>query len=261
MKPSPYATMVARLNRTTASGANRRTGAFTLIELLVVIAIIAILAAMLLPALSRAKARAQQINCVSNFKQMGISLRMYIEDNSDWLPPGPKADPVGLDEVQGAVYNSTRNFRKWLPYYLATGLSLPSPDKIDSSTQYVARVFLCPAYMSTRQQLTDFSRAFSYSVLRETNTADFSIPFRPFGKNTENLPPHKYGELTVAANIAAIWAVADLDAEVSSNPANMIASYGNGLAAKPVHGSSRNFLFFDLHVGSKKATPPGPDHY
>lgn len=120
--------------------------AFTLMELLVVIAIIAVLAALLLPGLSRAKAQANRIACVNNTRQINVGVLMYAHDNADIFPALPSPNPYPNGE---AFF-----FKELMKKYV--GLSGP-PTNGD-------RLFVCPSETATptdgllsRAYIVDFS--------------------------------------------------------------------------------------------------------
>ncbi len=109
--------------------------AFTLIELLVVIAIIAILAAMLLPALASAKARAGKAKCASNLKQLGTAITLFADDNNNMFPPA--ADQT-INDYQ-AAWDSYINF------YIGSHLSRADLEVGDLDPYLTPQVLQCPA--------------------------------------------------------------------------------------------------------------------
>ncbi len=141
---------------------------------MVVIAIVAILAALLLPALASAKERSYRAQCASNLKQLAHGIQMYADDHNDQLP-GPLW--AGLYDTYDDQYDTR------LPYFIATYFSMPAP----SSTPQTLRVARCPSAVRRWKEppsdtpLESVDRPLSYLVTRAvTNSVTGTVTY-PFG--------------------------------------------------------------------------------
>lgn len=198
---------------------------FTLIELMVVIAIIALLCAILLPALRNAKEYARSMSCASQLKQFGYANTMYVGDNMDYLPFG-----VTNGKLWDYLLTSYVNY------------NLSGADKINSYSIYhcPSGGDLCPVAVSRYRY-----KSYAYNFKHTADTGKkASLIANPSG--TGLMPDAAYG---IAQNYANGWVIC------SSSNLSFVDSYGYLDNISYRHNGKTNILYADGHVAAQQKGP------
>lgn len=209
--------------------------AFTLPELLTVLAVLAILVALLLPALSQSKAMSLNSGCVSNLKRIGMATQQFANDHDDRLPgPAWIGQPFEMEDIDAES----------LPHYLQRYLK-------ESPVNGRLMTFLCPAYERYAPRSPTHRERVSFIVNSDVDPQLKTV--RPFGYpqrwGIAPKPPLKLSDLGSNGPPDKILAITDADkrnSPVNDNP------WFAQLPDRIVHSHHRNELYFDWHVKARR---------
>jgi prepilin-type N-terminal cleavage/methylation domain-containing protein/prepilin-type processing-associated H-X9-DG protein len=241
--------------------------AFTLIELLVVIAIIAILAAMLLPALASAKKKAQQTRCLNNTKQIGLGFILYVGDNNDYYPDGGSGTAYGPN-LADWIY-----WRQSPPTVNGVVMTLDkSPILVDLGNSTAStNIFRCPmdtddsgrlsvGATAEAGQVYDFSyEATSYDILNGKNPGPTAIVTGGINYNFKSTSVRNPSGKIMIAEPVAVLKPNDAPAAAISAPKPWVVETGrwqpfNGAQTAPDnyltlrHNGKSDLTFCDGHT-------------